>query len=152
STVTPPDTDRGGPPMRPVSSALLAGMLLGLPGVASSQSRQLLGSALFAADTVMLGRPATVLPGDTARNGTASPGPAAIVQARASVAADVVRGATGAVLAGPTFCNALAPNGATVSGPTTSPLALPLLALPAPPNPVPGVLDLVAQPGAERII
>jgi DNA-binding beta-propeller fold protein YncE len=138
--------------MRIASSALLLGVLLGTPGAAFGQSRDLLTYLLFGETEVLLGTRVAVAHGDVGSNGTVSLKPLAVLGQPATVAGDVLRFSPGAAVAGASFFNSMEANGATVTGPTSSPLTLPLLALPAPAAPAPGVLDLVAQIGAERLV
>jgi hypothetical protein len=138
--------------MRALLSLLCAGVLLAVPAASPGQSYDPGTYVLFGAERVTVGNAARIVNGNVGSNGSIAFRSGALVEAAPDLAADRVTGAPRVIVHGDVFYNVLDPRGATLHGATAPLLALPILTLPPPPVVVPGALDLIAQPGAQRLV
>ncbi len=104
----------------------------GAPSAARGQSTALVTYALFGSEGVKIAGDCSITDGDVGSNDAVTVGRSVAVGAAARVAADRLRLAVAADVAGDVFVNELRGSG-TVSGSLTQGVTLPLVAVPAPP-------------------
>ena len=132
---------------------LCAGVLLGTPAAGLGQSDEPATYTLFGSQDVFVGRHATIINGNVGSDDDVRLGADVTVESQPVLAADHIQAARGAVVRSDLYFNTLEATGAQLLGTSTSPLPVfPFVELPGAPFVVPGELDLVAQPGAERLI